>query len=177
MHRLCVSAWPGDVYLKSYRPSCTFFGYIPGLEPRDCAKSAMGSAVVGVHRHHESAIPTLLAPCGGRVIHRTFRKRSLCVNGSRALFPDRVVQFGAPVWRNVRKARHFAVSAHRRSDPAKIDREAPPNGAFERFWGPMYTQNQGCTQKTYNVVGYILDTFFLTTLTSAVYANSSSQQL
>jgi len=36
----------------------------------------------------------------------------------------------------VRKARHFAVSAHRRSDPAKIDREAPPNGAFERSWGP-----------------------------------------
>ena len=74
MHRLRVSAWPGDLYLKSYRPSCTFFGYIPGLGPRDCAKSAMGSAVVGVHRHHESAIPTLLAPCGGRVIHRTFPK-------------------------------------------------------------------------------------------------------
>ena len=140
MHRLRVSAWPGDVYLKSYRPSCTFLGYIPGLGPRDCAKSAMGSAVVGVHRHHESAIPTLLAPCGGRVasrvIHRTFRKRSLCVNGSPALFPDRVVQFGATVGRNVRKARHFAVSAHRRSDPRKIDREAPPNGAFERSWGP-----------------------------------------
>ena len=38
-------------------------------------------------------------------------------------------------------------------------------------------QNQGCTQKTYNVVGDILDTLFLTTLTSAVYANPSSQQL
>ena len=136
MHRLRVSAWPGDVYLKYYRPSCTFFGYIPGFGPRDCAKSAMGSAVVGVHRHHESAIPMLLAPCGGRVIHQTFRKRSLCVNGSRALFPDRVVQFGATVGRNVRKARHFAVSAHRRSDPAEIDREAPRNGAFERSWGP-----------------------------------------
>ena len=171
MHRLRVSAWPGDVYLKSHRPSCTFFGYFPGFGPRDCAKSAMGSAVVGVHRHHESAIPTLLAPCGGRVIHRTFRKRSLCVNGSPALFPDRVVQFGATVGRNVRKARHFAVSAHRRSDPAKIDREAPPNGAFERSWGPkpgMYPKNVQCGR---------LDTFFLTTLTSAVYANSSSQQL
>ena len=34
------------------------------------------------------------------------------------------------------------------------------------------------TPKTYNViVGYILDTLFLTTLTSVVYANSSSQQL
>ena len=99
MHRLRVSAWPGDVYLKYYRPSCTFFGYIPGFGPRDCAKSAMGSAVVGVHRHHESAIPTLLAPCGGRVIHRTFRKRSLCVNGSPALFPARGVQFGATAGR------------------------------------------------------------------------------
>ena len=136
LHRLRLSAWSERVYLKYHRPHCTFLGYIPGFGPRDCAKSAMGSAVVGVHRHHESAIPTLLAPCGGRVIHRTFRKRSLCVNGSRALFPDRVVQFGATVGRNVRKARRFAVSAHRRSDPAEIDRQAPPNGAFERSWGP-----------------------------------------
>ena len=135
-----------SVYLKYHRPPHrTFFGVhpwgpwfwrAPGISGYAYAKSAMGSAVVGVHRHHESAIPTLLAPCGGRVIHRTFRKRSLCVNGSPALFPDRGVQFGATVWRNVRKARHFAVSAHRRSDPAKIDREAPPNGAFERSWGP-----------------------------------------
>ena len=84
---------------------------------------------------------------GGRVIHRTFRKRSLCVNGSPALFPDRVALLGAIVGRKVRKARHFAVSAHRRSDPAKIDREAPQNGAFERFWGPkpgMYPKNVQC---------------------------------
>ena len=81
------------------------------------------------------------------MIHRTFRKRSLCVNGSPALFPDRVALLGSIVWRNVRKARHFAVSAHRRSDPAKIDLEAPPNGAFERFWGPkpgMYPKNVQC---------------------------------
>ena len=31
MHRLRVAAWPGDVYLKYYRPSCTFLGYIPGF--------------------------------------------------------------------------------------------------------------------------------------------------
>ena len=46
-----------------------------------------------------------------------------------------------------------------------------------RFWRSPGAQNQGCTQKTYNMVGDILDTLFLTTLTSAVYANSSSQQL
>ena len=161
MHRLRVSAWPGDVYLKSHRPSCTFVGYFPGFGPRDCAKSAMGSAVVGVHRHHESAIPTLLAPCGGRVIHRTFRKRSLCVNGSRALFPDRVVQFGATVGRNVRKARHFAVSAHRRSDRQK--------SIEKRLQMALLS---ACTQKTYKMVGEILDTHLLATLTRAVYALS-----
>ena len=79
---------------------------------------------------------SLLLAVDRRVIHRTFRKRSFCVNGSPALFPDRGVQFGVTVGRNVRKARHFAVSAHRRSDPAEIAREAPPNGAFERSWGP-----------------------------------------
>ena len=35
----------------------------------------------------------------------------------------------------------------------------------------------GMYPKTYEVIGDILDTLFLTTLTSAVYANSSSQQL
>ena len=156
MHRLRVSAWPGEVYLnlsqKYYRPSCTL-SYIPGFGPRDCGKSktksAMGSAVVGVHRHHESAIPTLLAPCGGRVIHRTFRKRSLCVNGSRALFPDRVVQFGATVGRNVRKARHFAVSAHRRSDPAEasIEKRLQIMALLSAPGGPkpgMYPKNVQC---------------------------------
>ena len=33
-----MSAWPGDVYLKSYRPSCTFFGYIPGFGPPGALK-------------------------------------------------------------------------------------------------------------------------------------------
>ena len=41
MHRLRVSAWPGDVYLKSHRPSCTFFGYIPGFGPPGALKSAI----------------------------------------------------------------------------------------------------------------------------------------
>ena len=41
MHRLRMSAWPGDVYLKSYRPSCTFFGYIPGFGPPGALKSAI----------------------------------------------------------------------------------------------------------------------------------------
>ena len=122
LHRLRLSAWSERMYLKYNRPHCTFLGYIPGFGPQECAKRAMGSAVVGVHRHHESAIPTLHAPSGGRVIHRTFRKRSLCVNGSPALFPDRVALLGAIVGRKVRKARHFAVSAHRRSDPAKIEK-------------------------------------------------------
>ena len=58
------------------------------------------------------------------------------LNGARALFPDRVALLGAIVGRKVRKARHFAVSAHRRSDPAEIDRQAPPNDAFERSPGP-----------------------------------------
>ena len=144
LHRLRLSAWSERVYLKYHRPHRTFFGYIPGFGPQECAKSAMGSAVVGVHRHHESGIPALLAPCGGRVIHRTFRKRSLCVNGSPALFPDRGVQFGATVGRNVRKARHFAVSTHRRSDPAEIDREAPPMALLSAPGGPkpgMYPKN------------------------------------
>ena len=162
MHRLRVSAWPGDVYLKSYRPSCTFFWYFPDFGPRDCAKSAMGSAVVGVHRHHESAIPTLLAPCGGRVIHRTFRKRSLCVNGSRALFPDRGIQFGT-VGRNVRKALALGSGKNRSKSASKW-----------RFWRSPGAQNQGCTPKTYKMVGEILDTHLLATLTRAVYANSPS---
>ena len=173
MHRLRVSAWPGDVYLKSHRPSCTFWGYFPGFGPRECAQSALGSAVVGVHQHHESAIPALLVPCGGRVIHRTIRKRSLSVNGSPALFPDRVVQFGATVWRNVRKARHFAVPRI----GARIRQKSIEKRLKMALLSASGAQNQGCTQKTYNVVGYILDTLFLTTLTSAVYANSSSQQL
>ena len=52
------------------------------------------------------------------------------------------------------------------------------HGAFERSWGPK-TRDVPKKQKTYNMVGDILDTLFLTTLTSAVYgyANSSSQQL
>ena len=41
MHRLRMSAWPGDVYLKSYRPSCTFFGYIPGFGPPGALKSVI----------------------------------------------------------------------------------------------------------------------------------------
>ena len=41
MHRLRMSAWPGDVYLKSHRPSCTFFGYIPGFGPPGALKSAI----------------------------------------------------------------------------------------------------------------------------------------
>ena len=87
-------------------------------------------------------------------------------------FPDRVALLGAIVGRKVRKARHFAVSAHRRSDLAKIDREAPPNGAFERSWG---AKTRDVPKKTYKMVGKILDTHLLATLTRAVYANSPSQ--
>ena len=174
MHRLRVSAWPGDVYLKSYLPSCTFLGYIPGLGPRDCAKSAMGSAVVGVHRHHESAIPTLLAPCGGRVIHRTFRKRSLCVNGSRAF----VSRSRRPVWsdRGAKCAKSTPFCGVRASALGS-GKNRSRSASKMALLSASGAQNQGCTQKTYNVVGYILDALFLTTLTSAVYANSSSQQL
>ena len=41
LHRLRVSAWPGDVYLKYYRPSCTFLGYIPGFGGAGALKSAI----------------------------------------------------------------------------------------------------------------------------------------
>ena len=43
LHRLRVSAWPGDVYLKYYRPSCTFWGFenIPGFGGAGALKSAI----------------------------------------------------------------------------------------------------------------------------------------
>ena len=53
---------------------CRGFDLLLELGPRGAPKSVIWSAIVGVHRHHESAIPMLLAPCGGRVIHRAFRK-------------------------------------------------------------------------------------------------------
>ena len=139
------------------------------LGPGTAPKSAMGSAVVGVHRHHESAIPTLLAPCGGRVIHRTFRKRSLCVNGSPALF-----RLERP-W-GEKCGKHAILRCPRigaRIRQKSIDKRLQM-ALLSAPGGPkpgMYTP------KTYNVVGDILDRLFLATLTSAVYANSSSQQL
>ena len=68
-------------------------------------------------------------------------------------------------WQGALRSHFHGVGGHRR-------RRCP-----WRFWRSPGAQNQGCTQKTYDVVGDILDTLFLTTLTSAVYANSSSQQL
>ena len=44
-----------------------------------------------------------------------------------------------------------------------------------RFWRSPGAQNQGSTKKTYKMVGKILDTHLLATLTCAVYANSPSQ--
>ena len=41
LHRLRLSAWSERVYLKYYRPYCTFFGYIPGFGPPGALKSAI----------------------------------------------------------------------------------------------------------------------------------------
>ena len=68
-------------------------------------------------------------------------------------------------WQGALRSHFHGVGGHRR-------RRCP-----WRFWRIPGAQNQGCTPKPYDVVGDILDTLFLTTLTSAVYANSSSQQL
>ena len=44
MHRLRVSAWPGDVYLKYYRPSCTFLCTSLVLGPQERSKAPFGGA-------------------------------------------------------------------------------------------------------------------------------------
>ena len=73
---------------------------------------------------------------------------------------------GSPVHRKEQGAlgSHFhGVGGHRR-------RRCP-----WRFWRSPGAQNQGSTKKTYKMVGKILDTHLLATLTRAVYANSPSQ--
>ena len=71
MHRLRVSAWPGDVYLKSYRPSCTFLGYIPSLvlAPQERSKAPFGGAFRSIFAGSERRCADTAKWCA----FRTFR--------------------------------------------------------------------------------------------------------
>ena len=66
-------------------------------------------------------------------------------------------------WQGALRSHFHGVGGHRR-------RRCP-----WRFWRIPGAQNQGCTPKTYKMVGNILDTHLLATLTRAVYAKSPSQ--
>ena len=176
MHRLRMSAWPGDVYLKSYRPSCTFFGYIPGFGPQKRSKAPFGGASRSIFAGSERrsadtakckmACFSHISPHGRSKLDDAIGKQSTRSIDAKRSLSECSMDHPSTARSEERWDRTFMVSVDTDDGAA--------HGAFGAFLGP---KSRDVPKKTYDVVGDILDTLFLTTLTSAVYANSSSQQL
>ena len=100
----------------------------------------MGGSIVGVHRHQGIAITMLLIHHVERAIALRDTSALLCALMDRMMsFPARLVQ-----WCGYRAKSAKMTIVGKESDGGRrrtwirleIDREAPPNGAFERSLGP-----------------------------------------
>ena len=147
LHRLRLSAWSERVYVKYHRPYCTFLGYIPGFGPPGALKSA-------IYWRFSIDFCRIRAPMRG---HR----KMVCFSH---ISPHGRSKLDAAIGKQSRRS----IDAKRSLSECSMDH--PSTVRSEERWDRTF-------MKTYDVVGDILDTLFLTTLTSAVYANSSFQQL
>ena len=173
LHRLRLSAWSERVYLKYHRPHRTFFGYIPGFGPQECAKSAIWRRFsidfcrirAPMRGHRKMACFSHISPHGRSKLDAAIGKQSRrSIDAKRSLSECSMDHPSTASKEQGALGSHFhGVGGHRR-------RRCP-----WRFWRSPGAPNQGSTQKTYKMVGEILDTHLLATLTRAVYANSPSQ--
>ena len=135
--KLRIPGWIKSVYLRYYRPSCTFFGYCPVEGP-----SAAPFAPWVAPSSAATDTKELRSQCASfrSAIARSHCGRcqySFCANGLRALFPGSPRPGVAIRGRKMGKPASCWKRRSRRSDPPEIDRKSASKWRFGRPVGGL----------------------------------------